>query len=128
MRGRPIRFACLPPRNPSPGTSTDVLRPIHILHKPAGKSIFLACCFKRVTGRIVSRDGPGKTDQGTSSLRAHSRCVAVEEPLSPLHAAGYYEHSPILTSAESRSRSPVCGQQFIAGCCPIGLDALNRRK
>src|SRR5882762_3841543 len=130
MRARPIRFACLLPRIPSPGTSTDVLRPIHILHKPAGNLFSLPAVSNALRDELFRVTDRGRQTKERLHYRPHSRCVPDEEPRSPLHAAGYCVHSPmpILTSAESRSRSPVRGQQFFAGYRPIGLDALNRRK
>src|SRR5260370_3283985 len=72
--------------------------------------IFVACCFKHVTGRIVSRDGLGKPQREVSLSRArtHFTCIPADEPQTPLHAAEYYDlHSPILAGAESCPRRLV---------------------
>src|ERR1700682_4339942 len=107
MRARPIRITFLLPHIPSPGTSTDLLRPIHILHKPAGNLFSLSTVSNTLRDELFRETGRGRRTKERLHYGSHSRCVPDEEPQSPLHAAGYYVASPILNSAGVRRGGPA---------------------
>jgi hypothetical protein len=110
MHARPIRFTCLLPRIPSPGNSTAVLRPIHILQKPARNLFSLPVVSNTLRGKLFRETGRGRRSGERLHFSPQSRCVPADQSPGRLHAAGYYTHSRMLTSERYAVREvPLLG-------------------
>src|SRR4029077_10385828 len=83
--------------------TAHVLRPIHILHKPARNQFSLPVVSNTLRDELFRETGGRRRSEGTPFVLPHVRRVSADEPDSPSHAAGCYTHSHRMTSAMSRS-------------------------